>query len=80
MAAAPLGPLRAGLLPRLPLLRRRTGLAGVVGGAGAGRGSGGGGAGSRAGAAEAGSVESMSCGVAGVKRSAGVRLGKSGSG
>lgn len=80
--AAALGPLRAGLLPLLPLLRLRVGLAGVVGaglagGMTAGRSSGG--AGGAPGIVAVG-VEGMSCDVAGVTGSAGTRPGKSGSG
>lgn len=85
-AAAPRGPLRAGLLPLLPLLRLRAGLAGVAGvdgagGLGVGR-SWGFVGGELAGTAQPGPVGGMSCsaGGAGTTGSAGGRQGKSGSG
>lgn len=86
LAAAPRGPLRAGLLPLLPLLRLRPGLAGVGGGfttggmrgMDAGRSWGGGSAQSETAVSEG--VGGTPCGETGVTGSAGTKSGKSGSG
>lgn len=80
-AAAPLGPLRAGLLPLLPLLRLRPGLPGVAG-AGVARGMEAGRSWGGAGGAQPGTAaeEGMSCVGAAVRESAGATAGMSGSG
>lgn len=86
LAADPLAPLRAGLLPLLPLLRLRPGLVGVVGaglagGMETGRSCGGaGGVEPETTTAAAAGGGMISCGVAAATGSAGATAGKSGSG
>lgn len=62
-AAAPRGPLRAGLLPLLPLLRLRAGLAGVVGAGGATGAAGAAGVSGTAGVAVAAGARGMGAGT-----------------